>query len=124
MSHPIPWIGLAAIVAMFVLPMLPARLFEGPRTVKRYPRRVVCGDCGQPWTADHRCVIEVRQPRLPLRAELRRVSLGPCPGAPFLAFLAFLENQALLATRPHRLLLSFPSGSSGGNAGRRPGRPL
>ena len=29
MSHPIPWIGLAAIVAMFVLPLLPARLFEG-----------------------------------------------------------------------------------------------
>ena len=79
MSHPIPWIGLAAIVAMFVLPLLPARLFEGPRTVKRYPRRVVCGDCGELWTDDHGCAVEVRRPRRPrppLRAELRRVSPG------------------------------------------------
>jgi len=70
MSQPIPWIGLAAIVAMFVLPLLPARLFEGPRTVKRYPRRVVCGDCGERWTADHSCALEVTVPRSPLRAEL------------------------------------------------------
>jgi hypothetical protein len=79
MSHPVPWIGLAAIVAMFVLPLLPARLFEGPRTIKRYPRRVVCGDCGEPWTDDHSCLAEVRQPRPPrppLRAELRRVGPG------------------------------------------------
>jgi hypothetical protein len=80
MSHPIPWIGLAAIVAMFVLPLLPARLFEGPRTIKRYPRRVVCGDCGERWTDDHSCDFEVAQPhpqpRPPLRAELRRVNPG------------------------------------------------
>jgi hypothetical protein len=79
MSHPIPWIGLAAIVAMFILPLLPAWLFEGPRTVKRYPRREVCGDCGERWTEDHSCALEVvpprrpRPPRPPLRAELRRV---------------------------------------------------
>ena len=59
MSHPVPWIGLAAIVAMFVLPLLPARLFEGPRTIKR-----------------HTCGFEVVQPRPPLRAEVRRVSRG------------------------------------------------
>jgi len=76
MSQPIPWIGLAAIVAMFVLPLLPARLFEGPRTVKRYPRRVVCGDCGERWTADHSCALEVTVPRSPVRAELRRVNPG------------------------------------------------
>jgi hypothetical protein len=75
MSHPVPWIGLAAIVAMFVLPLLPARLFEGPRTIKRYPRRVVCGDCGEPWTNDHSCAVDVA-PRPPLRAELRRVGQG------------------------------------------------
>jgi hypothetical protein len=81
MSHPIPWIGLAAIVAMFVLPLLPAWLFEGPRTVTRYPRREVCGDCGERWTEEHSCALEVvpprrpRPPRPPLRAELRRV--GP-----------------------------------------------
>jgi hypothetical protein len=82
MSYPIPWIGLAAIVAMFVLPLLPAWLFEGPRTVKRYPRREVCGDCGERWTEDHSCALEVvpprlpRPPRPPLRAELRRVGQG------------------------------------------------
>jgi hypothetical protein len=61
---------------MFVLPLLPARLFEGPRTIKRYPRRVVCGDCGERWTADHSCALEVTVPRSPLRAELRRVNPG------------------------------------------------
>jgi hypothetical protein len=80
MSQPIPWIGLAAIVAMLLLPLLPARLFEGPRTIKRYPRRVVCGDCGERWTDEHRCDVEVAhpqpQPRSPLQAELRRVSPG------------------------------------------------
>ena len=76
MSHPVPWIGLVAIVAMFILPMLPARLFEGPRTIKRYPRRVVCGDCGEPWAEDHSCGFEVVRPRWPLRAELRRMTPG------------------------------------------------
>jgi hypothetical protein len=81
MSHPVPWVGLAAIVAMFVLPLLPARLFEGPRTIKRYPRREVCGDCGEPWTEDHTCAIELvapspRPPLPPLRAELRRLARG------------------------------------------------
>jgi hypothetical protein len=76
MSHPVPWIGLAAIVAMFILPLLPAWLFEGPRTIKRYPRRVVCGDCGEPWTDDHICGFEVSAPRPPLRVELRRVGPG------------------------------------------------
>ena len=36
-----PWVGLAALIAMFVLPFLPAWLFEGPRTVKHWPRRVL-----------------------------------------------------------------------------------
>jgi hypothetical protein len=79
MSHPVPWIGLAAIVAMFVLPLLPAWLFEGPRTIKRYPRRVVCGDCGERWTDDHSCALEVARPRPTrptLRGELRRVGQG------------------------------------------------
>jgi len=80
MSYPTPWIGLVAIVAMFVLPLLPARLFEGPRTIKRYPRRVVCGDCGERWTDEHTCALEVaraqpqRRPRL--RADLNRIRPG------------------------------------------------
>ena len=80
MSHPVPWIGLAAIVAMFVLPLLPAWLFDGPRTIKRYPRRVVCGDCGERWTDGHNCAIKVvpssRPPRAALRAERWRIGQG------------------------------------------------
>ncbi len=56
MPHaPTPWIGLAALLAMFVLPFLPSWLFEGPRTVKHWPRRHVCGYCNAPWTAGHAC---------------------------------------------------------------------
>ena len=29
----IPWIGLAAVVAMFALPFAPSWLFEGPRVI-------------------------------------------------------------------------------------------
>ena len=111
MSHPAtPWIGLAAIVAMFVLPFLPAWLFEGPRTVKRYPRRVVCGDCGEVWTDDHLCSREVeqRRPAAPGRAAAGRA--GPRPGA---TFPTIPQAQPLLATRPYRLSLSIISGSSG-----------
>jgi hypothetical protein len=76
MSHPIPWIGLAAIVAMFVLPMLPAWLFEGPRTIKRFPRRVICGECGEAWTDGHDCAVVVTRSGPPLRVELHRVRPG------------------------------------------------
>jgi hypothetical protein len=56
MHTPIPWIGLAAIVAMFLLPWLDARgLLDGPRTIRRRPRRVVCADCRAPWTRGHQC---------------------------------------------------------------------
>jgi hypothetical protein len=49
MPHaPTPWVGLAALLAMFLLPFLPAWLIEGPRTVKHRPRRHVCGECGLP----------------------------------------------------------------------------
>jgi hypothetical protein len=82
-----PWIALAAVVSMFVIPYLPAWLFEGPRTVKHRPRRDVCADCGAPWTAGHRCLSAADIPR-PLRGELRRLRprsilarrrCGPCP---------------------------------------------
>jgi hypothetical protein len=69
-----PWIGLAALVAMFVIPFLPDWLFEGPRTRKHWPRRHVCGDCGAPWTTGHTCTSEAStliSP--PLRGELRRL---------------------------------------------------
>jgi hypothetical protein len=67
-----PWIGLVALFAMFVIPFLPSWLFEGPRTVKHYPRRHVCGDCGAPWTVGHVCAAD-RAPARPLRGQLRRV---------------------------------------------------
>jgi hypothetical protein len=73
MPHaPTPWIGLAALLAMFALPYLPNRLFEGPRTIKHQPRRHVCADCDAPWTDDHRCTSELDDAGLPLWGELRR----------------------------------------------------
>jgi hypothetical protein len=72
-DSPTPWVGLAALVAMFVIPFLPSWLFEGPRTVKHWPRRHVCGECGAPWTHEHVCPPEpVPAAPAPLRGELRR----------------------------------------------------
>jgi hypothetical protein len=91
---PIPWFGLAALIAMFVLPFLPRWLFEGPRSVKHWPQRHVCGECGAPWADGHLCAEEAHQEVLvdpvpildgevetalgppPLRGELRRVRPG------------------------------------------------
>jgi len=83
MMTDIPWAGLAALIAMFVIPFLPAWLFEGPRTVRHQPIRHVCDDCGAPWTRGHLCaselpapqvqVPEVEAPEPPLRGELRRL---------------------------------------------------
>lgn len=89
MPHaPTPWIGLAALAAMFLLPFLPAWLFEGPRTVRHRPQRHVCADCNAPWTNGHVCAPEpVRGAAVeagpPLRAELHRLpasaELEPLP---------------------------------------------
>lgn len=53
-----PWVGLAALVAMFVIPYLPDWLFQGPRTVRHWPRRHICGHCGAPWTDEHACRLD------------------------------------------------------------------
>ena len=58
---PTPWVGLAALLAMFVLPFVPDWLFEGPRTVRHRPRRHVCGDCNAPWTEGHICSPEASE---------------------------------------------------------------
>jgi hypothetical protein len=81
MRNPVPWIGLAAIAAMFLLPWLDARgLFDGPRIIRRRPRREVCADCAQPWTPGHQCVgwleAAVREPVVPLTPPRQRVQLG------------------------------------------------
>jgi hypothetical protein len=68
-----PWAGLVALAAMFVIPFLPDWLFEGPRKIKHWPRRDICGECGGPWTDPHTCVTDavvVSYP--PVRGELQR----------------------------------------------------
>jgi hypothetical protein len=71
MHAPVPWIALAAIAAMFVLPWLEARgLFDGPREVRHRPRRHVCTDCNEPWQPGHACAgwqaVAGREPVVPL----------------------------------------------------------
>jgi hypothetical protein len=71
-----PWVGLAALGAMFVIPFLPSWLFEGPRTIRHRPRRHVCADCGAPWAPWHLCELDAPdepEGRRPLRAQLRRI---------------------------------------------------
>jgi hypothetical protein len=68
-----PWIGLLALAAMFVLPYLPDKLFCGPRTIKHYPRRHVCAECGVPWVEGHICAADTAPAGLPIHGELRRV---------------------------------------------------
>jgi hypothetical protein len=69
----IPWFGLAALVSMFIIPYLPSWLFEGPRTVKHWPRRHVCGVCNAVWTEGHTCP-PAGPVAGPLRGELRRLA--------------------------------------------------
>lgn len=68
-----PWIGLAALIAMFVIPLLPSWLFEGPRTVKHWPRRHACGNCKALWTEGHMCWHPVDKATPHVRGELRRL---------------------------------------------------
>jgi hypothetical protein len=52
----VPWVALAAVAAMFVLPWLDAHgLFDGPRTIRHRPSRYLCADCQAPWTPGHQC---------------------------------------------------------------------
>jgi hypothetical protein len=67
-----PWIGLLALVAMFVLPYLPRWLFEGPRTIKHHPRRHICADCGAPWVDGHDCAPTLEPRSESLRGKLWR----------------------------------------------------
>jgi hypothetical protein len=96
LRSPVPWIGLAAIAAMFLLPWLDARgLFGGPRVVRRRPRRMVCADCAQPWTSGHECVGWLQaaacEPVVPLQPPPQRQRVE----------LARLERPAL-SPRRHR----------------------
>ena len=72
----IPWAGLAALVLMFLLPLLPSWVFDGPRTVRHWPRQHVCAYCKAPWTEGHICAVEPTYPTQALWGELRRVQTG------------------------------------------------
>jgi hypothetical protein len=50
---PTPWIGLAALAAMAVLPLLPTWFLKGPRRSKHWPREHVCARCDGAWTDEH-----------------------------------------------------------------------
>jgi hypothetical protein len=76
---PTPWIGLAALAAMFVLPFLPSWVFEGPRRIKHWPREHVCARCGDPWTDGHRCVSPVHPKEPSLHWELYRLPESSTP---------------------------------------------
>jgi hypothetical protein len=70
----IPWVGLAALLAMLLIPCLPSWLLEGPRRIRHWPRVHVCGVCDLPWTDGHSCApgaVE-EDPRPRLRGDLRR----------------------------------------------------
>jgi hypothetical protein len=69
-----PWIGLAALGAMFAIPFIPNWLFEGPRTIRHRPRRHACADCGARWTPNHACELDDQADTRPLRAQLRRIT--------------------------------------------------
>jgi hypothetical protein len=68
-----PWIGLAALAAPFLLPLVPDWVFEGPRTIKHWPRRHICGNCQADWTDDHTCQLAMAAAVLAARGELRRI---------------------------------------------------
>jgi hypothetical protein len=71
-DSPIPWAGIAALVAMLIIPFLPGWLFEGPRTIRHWPRRHVCGECGTSWTDGHVCTPGVSGVDPPLHGEIHR----------------------------------------------------
>jgi hypothetical protein len=68
-----PWVGLAALAAMFIIPCLPNWLFEGPRTIRHRPRRHICADCSAPWTPRHTCELEEASDARPLPGQIQRV---------------------------------------------------
>jgi hypothetical protein len=99
---PIPWIGLLALVAMFVIPFLPDWIFEGPRTVRHWPRRHVCGACGSAWTRGHICEMGEPEPATPVRPE-RRAKPTPALAARMRARRQADSGSAVPA-RPERLV--------------------
>jgi hypothetical protein len=114
---PIPWVGLATVAAMVLLPLLPDWLFEGPRTSKHWLRRHICGDCGAPWTDEHSCTSMESQAHPVLRGRLRRlpqalhgVPGGNRPKRPRSGVAAWCAFTALAGAQP--IGISAPLGCS------------
>ena len=80
-GDPVPWIGLLGLVAMFAIPFLPSWIFEGPRTVRPWPRRHLCGACGADWTSGHVCEAADQEPVLAPR-QRRREAADQKPALP------------------------------------------
>lgn len=77
-AAPVPWVGLAALAAMFLLPYL-GWLVDGPHTIRHRPRRHVCADCALPWTRGHRCPPDL-DPRPPAEILVVRRTQPAEPG--------------------------------------------
>ena len=69
-----PWIGLAALAAMFAIPFLPNWLFEGPRTIRHRPQRHICAECEAAWTPGHVCEPDDLVDARPLQGQLERLT--------------------------------------------------
>ena len=104
----VPWAGLVALLAMF---LLPARLFE-PRTIKHRPLRHVCADCGARWAPGHTCD---PGPTAPGTAD--RPAPEPLdPDRP-------VKSSSSGSTGRGSSSPGWPAGSAGGADPRRPGGP-
>ena len=97
-----PWAGLAALIAMFVIPLLPSTLFEGRRTTKHWPHRDVCGECGAAWTARHRCAPEPLPADPAAPAAAPAAPAGEALPAPLRGELRRLPGRDLERPRPPR----------------------
>jgi hypothetical protein len=72
----VPWAGLAALLAMLLIPFLPSWWLEGPRRIRHWPRLHVCGACDRAWTEGHICELAAVEEDTGqrLRGDLRRSS--------------------------------------------------
>jgi hypothetical protein len=116
---PTPWVGLAALAALFLLPLLPDWLFEGPRTSKHWRRRHSCGDCGAPWTDEHSCTSRESKagpadfPRLFTALGLQSTQEVRRGFAPWCAFSAFGRVRPIGIAAPLGRSCEVVSGAGG-----------
>ena len=71
---PTPWVGLAALLAMFVLPFVPDWLLRGRGRSGTARAGMSAATATPPWTEGHICSPEASEAEPPLRGELRRLA--------------------------------------------------